>query len=88
MPLELHIRRAVTRVKVVHMNILFVEYACKQVTTIGESNLIAPFDRYLFVELDLAAQDVAHENFVLQGHNQVQATRVESDSQALFWVAL
>ena len=88
MALELHIVRAVTRVKVVHMDVLLIENASEQVTSIREPNLITTLNGYLPVKLDLAAQDVAHEYFVLQGHDQVQTTRVEGDGEALFRVAL
>ena len=65
MSLELHVRWAVSRVKVVHMDVLLVKDASEQMTAICKPNLVASLDLNLLVLLDLTAQDVAHDNFVL-----------------------
>ena len=57
-------------------------------TPVREANLIAALDRDLPVAIDLVAEDVAHEYFVLQRHDQVQSAWMESDGQALLREAL
>ena len=90
-PLVLHVARAVARVEVenVHLGlILLIQGRGKQVTSVRETNLIAALDRDLPVAIDLVAEDVAHEYFVLQRHDQVQSAWMESYSQALLREAL
>ena len=90
-PLVLHACRTITRVEVENVNlglILLIQSRGKQVTAVRETNLIAALDGDLPVAIDLVAEDVAHEYFVLQRHDQVQTAWVESDGQALFCEAL
>ena len=90
-PLVLHVARAVASVEVenVHLGlILLIQGRCKQVAAVRETNFIAALDRDLPVAIDLVAEDVAHDYFVLQRHDQVQSTWMESYSQALFCEAL
>ena len=90
-PLVLHASRTIASVEVenVHLGLIFlIQGRGKQVTAVRETNLIAALDRDLPVAIDLVAEDVTHEYFVLQRHDQVQSARVERDGQTLLCEAL
>ena len=66
---ELEALSVLTRVKVVDINVLILDNAGEQMTTVRELNLIATLEHSGSERKDLVAQHVAPNDFVLQGDN-------------------
>lgn len=78
----LHESSAVGSPKVVNVNVL-VDYASKEMTSIGKLNLGYPLLRDQLESVKLSRENVAHLDFILQSHDKVKTTRVKCYCETL-----